>query len=146
MYYKVEPTGCCVRKGMVQVRYAFYLEPGDYKYEAHHVKVPVIPDGGYPGEVGKDSRPEDREDYRAWLDSLPKEARDNPFHNHFVYFEPEVSDEEINDIGEAFLQEAYIKWALGERPMPENPPVKWPFINARQVQLCESRLERLRNG
>lgn len=37
---KIEPTGCTVRKGKVQLRFSFYLEPGDARYEEHHVRGP----------------------------------------------------------------------------------------------------------
>lgn len=73
MLIRVEPTGCCERKGMVRIRFCMYLERGDYGY--------------------------------AW--------QNNPFHNHFIYVEPDTTDEEIMDIGEAFLDEAYIKWDSG---------------------------------
>ena len=33
MYAKIEPSGCCVSHGSVQIRLAFYLEPGDARYE-----------------------------------------------------------------------------------------------------------------
>ena len=30
-----------------------------------------------------------------WLSSLPKVYQLNPFHSHFAYFDPDVTDEEI---------------------------------------------------
>jgi hypothetical protein len=36
---KIEPSGCTARKGKVQLRFSLYLEPGDPRYEEHHVKV-----------------------------------------------------------------------------------------------------------
>lgn len=38
MYVRVEPTGCCERKGMVQVRFCFYLDEGDAGYAKCRVK------------------------------------------------------------------------------------------------------------
>ena len=145
MYVKVEPSGCCERKGLVQIRFCMYLDKGDYGYNVHHIQVPVIPEEGYQGEVGEEGRPKDEEDYRKWIDSLPKIWQTNPFHNHFIYVEPETTDEEIMDIGEAFLQEAYIKWACGEKLDLKNPPVKYPeFVNEERRQAVETKVIHLR--
>ncbi len=38
-YAKVEPKGCVERHGNVQVKLSFYLEPGDARYDEHHVRV-----------------------------------------------------------------------------------------------------------
>lgn len=111
MYVKIEPTGCCERKGMVQVRLAMYLDPEDYGYEKHRVQVPVFPEGGYTGKKDELGQPVSVEGYKAWVKGLPTVLQNNPFHNHFIYVEPDTSDEEIMDIAEAFLHEAYIKWA-----------------------------------
>lgn len=40
MIVKIEPTGCCERKGLMQIRFSFYLEPGEHGYNIHH-----MPDG-----------------------------------------------------------------------------------------------------
>ena len=39
--WEIEPSGCCERKGMRQIRLCFYLEAGDARYHEHHVKVDV---------------------------------------------------------------------------------------------------------
>ena len=152
MFVKVEPTGCCERKGMVQIRFCMYLEPSDYGYEKHYVQVPIIPEGGYPGEVDEMGNPIDIEDYNKWLDTLPKAWQTNPFHNHFIYVEPDISDEDIMDIGEAFLHEAYIKWACEQRLDPINPSVKfylghidtprWKMLHRKVQHLKDTVLER----
>ena len=117
MRVEVEPTGCTERKGLVQIRFAMYLEPGDYGYDVHHVQV--------KGE---------------W--------QTNPFHNHFIYVEPELPDKDIMDIGEAFLHEAYTKWASGERLGLRNPPVLFPAafdsgaLAAKVQSLKTTKLER----
>ncbi len=41
-YVKIEPSGCCERHGLAQVRLAMYLEETDYAYERHHIYVPII--------------------------------------------------------------------------------------------------------
>ena len=123
MYVRVEPTGCCERRGLVQVRFCMYLDTDDYGYERHHIQAPVIPEGGYTGGVDVDGMPTKMRRYQKWLDKLPKVWQCNPFHNHYIHIKPETSDEEIMDIGLAFLEEAYIKWACGEKIDLKNPCV-----------------------
>ena len=125
-YFKVEPSGVCERKGLVQIRFCFYLTPDDIGYEKHHVYIPIIPTGGYSGTVGDTGMPLDMGDFKTWLDSLPKEWLDNPFHNHFVLVPPETSDGEIADMGKTVLSEAYGKWILNEKMDIKNSPVKFP--------------------
>jgi hypothetical protein len=38
MHCKVEPSGCSEYKGLVQVRYCLYLDPGDHGYERHLIE------------------------------------------------------------------------------------------------------------
>ena len=117
MRVEIEPSGCAERKGLVQVRFAMYLGPGDYGYDVHHVQV--------EGE---------------W--------HTNPFHNHVIYVEPDTPDKEIMDIGEAFLHEAYTKWASGEKLDLKNPPFAFPAtfdsgaLAARVKALKPTKLER----
>ena len=116
MYVKVEPTGCCERKGMVQVRFCFFLDPTDYGYEKHHVKI----DG---------------------------EWQDNPFHNHFIYVEPDTIDKEIAEIGKAFLAEAYIKWATDSKLDLVNDalPFKKPaVVTESRITECDVRAESIK--
>ena len=145
MRVKVEPTGCCERKGMVQVRFCMYLEPGDYGYDKHHVQVPVIPEEGYQGKVDERGSPIDIEDYNKWLDSLPKEWQNNPFHNHFIYVEPNATDKQILDIGEAFLTEAYQKWAAHTFPDLKNKPHTKPVVDNARIAACETKAQHLKN-
>jgi len=145
MYVKVEPSGCCERKGLVQIRFCMYLDEGDYGYNAHHVQVPVMPEEGYKGDVDGEGRPKDEKDYQKWIDSLPKIWQTNPFHNHFIYVEPDTTDDEIMDIGEAFLQEAYIKWAREEKLDLKNQPIKYPeFVNEERRQAVETKVIHLK--
>lgn len=125
MFVRVEPSGCCERKGLVQIRFCMYLDGGDYGYEKHHIQVPVVPEGGYTGKVDEFGTPVDMEDYQKWLNSLDKVWQNNPFHNHFIYVEPETSDKEIMEMGEKFLKWAYAKWTQGEKLNLHNPPVKF---------------------
>ncbi len=117
MRVEVEPTGCTERKGLVQIRFAMYLEPDDYGYDVHHVQV----DG---------------------------EWQTNPFHNHFIHVVPDTPDDEIMDIGEAFLHEAYIKWVRGEKLNLKNPARAVPAtfdrakVEAKVQSLKATKLER----
>ena len=115
MRWEIEPTGCCERKGMRQIRLCFYLEPGDARYNEHHVTMPVIPDGGYPGKKDEHGRPKSADDARAWVESLPKKWQTNPFHNHFIRVPLNATDEEIAQQADTFLPQFYGKWQRRER-------------------------------
>jgi hypothetical protein len=144
MYVKIEPSGCCQRHGMVQVRLAMYLDEPDYGYAKHHVQVPVIPPSGYPGEVDTMGQPKDTAAFLAWLDALPKVWQNNPFHNHFIQVEPTTTDKEIADIAKAFLQEAYVKWATGKRLDLVNdalPFTKPATITPKRIAECEAKVQ-----
>ncbi len=150
MYVKTEPSGICERKGFVQIRLCMYLEPGDYGYDKHYVQVPVMPEGGYPGAVNDRGWALDMPAYKAWISNLPKVWQNNPFHNHFTLVEPTIDDNVIMDIGKAFLEEAYIKWATEQVLDLQNPPVHFhqptsstvmKAIDAKVKHLKESILE-----
>lgn len=76
MFFKIEKSGCCEHKGLVQVRADFYREEGDVGYSLTDCKI--IPVGGYTGEM-KDGVPVDQEDYQKWYDALPTEKKNLPF-------------------------------------------------------------------
>lgn len=146
MYVKVEPSGCCEHKGLVQVRFCLYLDPEDYGYEKHHVQLPVIPEEGYQGEVDKTEVPTNQEDYKKWIDSLPKVWQNNPFHNHFMLVEPDTTDKEIMDIGEAFLNEAYIKWATDSKLDLVNQPVAFPStVTSERLSAITTKVQSLKS-
>ena len=119
MYFTIEKTGCAVRtlkdgKGadchFSQVRIDCFLESTDIGYDKRHIQVPIIPDDGYKGEVDKDNRPVNMDDYKAWTSSLPMKWIDNPFHSHFVQFNSDVKDDEILFVAEIALSWAYARW------------------------------------
>ena len=132
-YVRIEPSGCCERKGLVQVRFCMYLESDDYGYEKHYVSVPDMSGKEYTGKRDPTGDPVDSTDYKKWLDSLPKIVQNNPFHNHFIYVEPKTSDKEIMDIGRVFLEEAYIKWTSGEPIDCQNPPMKFDLSPSQAI-------------
>ena len=94
-YAKINKSGCCERHGNLQIRIDFFLEPTDPRYLDTYVQVPVIPPEGYTGKVDKEGNPKDQAAYDLWLASLPKVWQLNPFHSHFIYVPPEVTDAEI---------------------------------------------------
>ena len=111
---KLEPTGISVRKGGVQLRICLYLEPNDVRYNEHHVFLPIMPPEGYQGEVDEVGTPTDKDAYNVWVNSLPKEWQDNPFHNHFLRVSPDITDAEINSLLEDTIEEFYGIWKRGE--------------------------------
>ena len=146
MRYEIEKTGCCERKGMVQIRYAFYLDQDDYGYEKCHVQVPVLPEGGYKGEVDKDGAPVDMTDYQKWIDGLEKVWIDTPFHNHFSYFEPTDTEEKIKQTGMDLCKQAGLKWNRDEVPNLKNLTVSFPkTVSAKRKSDCETKLASLKS-
>ena len=119
MHVKIEPSGCCERKGMVQIRLDLFLDKGDYRYEEFHIQVPDIPEGEtfpkFSGDIGKAQEPTD--EYKSWLkayyewaDKFPKKWVDNSFWGHMIQVEPAATDQNIIDMIKAVAQEAFIKW------------------------------------
>jgi hypothetical protein len=102
MYFKITQVGGekYTKMGMVEVMAAFYLEEGDEgyaKYIAEHfVTIPVITEKDiYQGKVNEIGMPVDQEDYDNWIKSLPTIQQLNPFCNHSIQFEANVTEEEI---------------------------------------------------
>lgn len=106
MYVKVEPTGCCERKGMVQVRFGCYLDPDDHGYDVHHVQVEGV-----------------------W--------QDNPFHNHFIYVEPDMSDVDILKEADKWCKAAYKDWKKDGPIVLKNEKVRWPEVTPERLAECE---------
>lgn len=94
-FAKITHTGH--HKGKVQVLVSMYLEEADPNYDKHYVRVPIIPEIGYPGRVDKEGIPVDQEDYDAWEASLPHVWQNNPFHNHCIYGYPGSKDAVFKD-------------------------------------------------
>lgn len=108
---KIEKTGISVRNGKVQIRFSFYLEPSEAKYEEHHVQVPDLSHEVYPGKIDEFGNPVDMEDYNKWLDGLPKIWQNNPFHNHFIRVSSGTTDSEITKLMQDSLNEFYGIWS-----------------------------------
>lgn len=142
MYFELEPTGCCERKGMVQVRFSFYLEPGDYGYEKHYVQVPEIPEGGYPETIDI-SGPESEKAFNEWINALPKKWQNNPFHNHFYYYHSNVTEEQIREGGRRLLSDAFAFWEKDQLPNIKNSKINWPKNPGEKKVACESKVSSL---
>lgn len=112
-YGRIGSSGCKVRKGKIKLLFRFYLEPGDPRYEEHHVVVPVVPEGGYPGKM-VDEHPADQQAFKEWLQGLPTEERDNPFHNHFEYVNDSILQAEVEALMALRLEEFFAAWSHGK--------------------------------
>lgn len=98
--------------GLVNISASFYLESSDTGWEKYqeeqHVIVPIFPEAGYPRQVELQAEQDaqmisgdfgtlgpERILYDTWVSELPTEERDNPFCNHAIQFEHDVTEEEI---------------------------------------------------
>ena len=125
MFVKVENSGCCERNQMLQIRFAMYLDSTDYGYDITRVEV-------YERDL---TEAELNDETLANL--VPKVWQTNPFHNHFNYVDPSLSDVEILDLGEALLKEAYAEWKNDSKINLINEP----FVsNENEPTACEDRL------
>lgn len=106
-YSIIEKSGCGIHKNRAKLRLDLLMNPDDPHYDKHHVYVPVIPEGGYPGKVDKEGSPVDLVDYQKWEDSLPHIWQNNPFHCHFIYPERDTTDESIKQEIERCLDYFY---------------------------------------
>ena len=116
MYAKIDRSGCLEYHGNVMVRFSFYLDEKDARYKEHHIFAvdETSPEfkAGYQGKVDKLDNPVSDKGYKKWIDSCPHYWRDNPFHNHFVYADPDVSNEELQALAEYHLANFYEAWRL----------------------------------
>jgi hypothetical protein len=145
MYFEIEPTGCCEYKGMVQVKYRFYLDPADHGYEKHYVDVRVLPDEmpkKFRGDLFGDEKL--RVEYLDWVSSLPVKKQLNPFHSHIMLFPSTVTDKEINDMGASFLSEAYEFWSRGVYPALKGVALdKSAVVPVAQKESCMERVSQI---
>lgn len=125
MYAKIEPSGCGEHHGNVKIRLDFYLDPTDVRYEERHTLVPVIPPEGYPGKVDEEGIPINQADYDTWLVSLPHIWQLAPFHSHFIYADPDVTDAEIQKIANFHLVNFYQAWCQEKDHKPGGMREGW---------------------
>ena len=113
-YGLIEKSGSEVwHGGLVSIRFDLFLEPDDARYDERYTYVPVIPEGGYPGKVDKDGNPKKQADYDVWLASLPHIWQLAPFHSHFLRFEPDVSQEQVEQAILPHIPNFYKAWTEG---------------------------------
>ncbi len=93
MIIRLEPSGTHVHKGFLKIRLDLVPEPTDLTYSLHHVYIPVIPLGGYPGKM-VNGEPADPVAYQVWLDGLPHIWRVNSCYSHLVTVPETVSLED----------------------------------------------------
>jgi hypothetical protein len=124
MYALIEPSGCSENHGNVEVRYSFFLEPDDKRYNERYYPVPVTPPTGYPGRI-HEGRPLDAEEYEHWLKGLPHIYQLAPFHNHFVSFDPDVSLEQIQAVAKFHQPNFYAAWLQEYDKLPGGMRKGW---------------------
>ncbi len=115
-FFKIEKSGCNVRKGLLQVRYDLFWDEADPEYKL--IEVPIIPPEGYTGE-------ETDEAYQSWEESLPTQFINLPFCLHFVFYDPTVTDEEILFVGELALDMAEKNYRAGDILKNKNMKFDW---------------------
>ena len=97
-YAVINKSGCTERKGNVQLRLDFYLEPIDPRYNDKYLylidttSLKYLTD--YPGKVDVEGNPIDQKDYDSWYQSLPRVWQNTPFHSHFIYLASDFTEED----------------------------------------------------
>lgn len=124
MYYEIEKSGCCERKGLLQIRM-------DIHQEDNFTDVKIYPEKGYDGKLNEQGTPVDMEYYQKWFDNLPTEKKNLPIHTHFFYLDHDATDEDIKAYAEKMCQ----KYNDGEEM--KNDEIIWKPENK---SLCEARL------
>jgi hypothetical protein len=85
--------------GNIALKIEFYLEPADLRYSDTYVQVVDTKSAeflaGYPGKLNPNGTPKNQAAYDAWMVTLPKVWQLNPFHTHFVYFDPDFTEAEV---------------------------------------------------
>ncbi|MBA7624193.1 hypothetical protein ES703_31600 [subsurface metagenome] len=76
-------VGSHIHKDCLKAGIAFVPEEGiDESFAVQYVHKPIIPEGGYPGQVDDRGEPLDKVAYLAWLESLPTIWEVNPAFTH----------------------------------------------------------------
>lgn len=132
MFVKIENTGCCELNQMLQIRFAMYLDIDDYGYEKTRAEV-----------FERDLTEEELKD-EALANLVAKIWQTNPFHNHFIYIDPPLTDVEILDLGEALLKEAYRKWSMNSKIDLKNEPLLQVEKTDIRLTACTNRLQALK--
>jgi hypothetical protein len=140
MYYKINPTGCGEKKGLVEIRFDCFFEEHEPEYAKHYFTFPVWPESGYPGKVDEVGDPIDNNNYIKWRESLPTESHENPFVCHFRCFEPDITDEDILKAAEEILTMSYKNYKDGDLGKNKNEPIEFS-TSIVKIQASLSRAE-----
>lgn len=152
-YIKIDPSGCCIHKGWIQVRVNMYLDPTDPRYSEHHVSVVDETSAkflkGYIGKLNPDGTPVNQAQYDEWIASLPHVWRDNPFNNQFFHIDVGMTILELLSQVQAVFSEMFDGWSSGL-----NPDAIWkskvrPKLTARaltpeQITAFETKLNQIK--
>lgn len=128
MFVKIENTGCCENEGLLQIRFAMFLDTSDYGYDKFRVEV-------YERDL---TETELKDETLATL--VPKIWQTNPFHNHFIYVDPILTDTEILDLGEILLKEVYREWQNDSKIDLKNKPLVPIEKTDIRLTVCKNRL------
>ncbi len=116
-FVKVEPLGCEERFGLVKVQFDFFLTEEDCRYSELLINMPIFPQSGYPGEMGLYGAI-DNEEYERWRDALPHQIVLTPFHSHLLHFEPNVTQEEVEEAIKYHIPHFYYAWCQEQDKIP----------------------------
>src|SRR4030042_1852566 len=95
-YAVISPSSSSIYKGQIALRIDLYLDKSSPYYDKFHLYS--IDYGslqwlaGYNGLTDALGYPISAIDYQNWLNNLPHEWRNTPFHSHFLYFDSYDSD------------------------------------------------------
>ncbi len=131
MIAKFNPTGTHIYKGYLKVRIDLYPDIGDKTYPLHHIQVPVFPPEGYQGAVDEIGGAIDEEDYKNWIDGLPKTWQLNPALCHFINIDSGTSTRELRQI----IRELFDKAIL----LQLDDLLSQPIIDIRGVEKLRER-------
>lgn len=144
MITKFEKTGCCERRGMVQIRVSFFLEPDEEGYDDYHIQVPTE---RYSGPRKERGQPADLEDFATWKETCEKKWIDTPCHNHFFRIEPggaEDDDAIILDIAERCGEEVLRAQKHHRAPNLANPKTpRLSNVTSKRRTQCNNRVATL---
>lgn len=155
MRHIIEKSGVCAHKGMLQVRYDVYLDPGDPFYDQYFIEKPIIPEDMQAMYDARFAAVQDDEqalavllqEYDQYIQSLFMAPVQIPCHGHFCYFDPDVTDEELAYIGDVIVDLVSAQWDGETRPVIRNLPVEFQTeIDEYRAAALAARVEEIVNG
>ncbi len=84
-----------IKKGYLSVQVDIYCSMGGKLFPFYYVDKPILPEGGYQGQVSEDGTPDDVADYKNWIKSLPFKTELNPLQCHFIKINPDTTQTEL---------------------------------------------------